>query len=234
MIRVGTSGYAYREWAGHFYPVGLAPGERLPFYASRLPTVEINATFYRLPTPALVAGWARQTPDAFVFALKAPRRITHERRLRDVDEPLRLFCAAAAALGPKGGPLLFQLPPTLRRDTERLREFLSRLPPGARAAVEFRHPSWFDDDVYEALRQRDAALCIADTAEGTTPDVATATWGYLRLRDVAYADAALDAWASRAGRPEWTDAFVYFKHEETAAGPALAARLLARLGAGGV
>ena len=204
----------------------------LGFYAARFSTVEINATFYRMPTETTLAGWAAATPSAFVFALKAPRRITHARRLRDVDEPLRLFVDAARALGNKLGPLLFQLPPNFVRDADRLAGLLRALPPALPVALEFRHPSWFADDVYALLARRDAALCIADTEAGTTPDVPTASWGYVRLRDVDYTDADLDAWVRRLRRRRWSRAFVFFKHEETAAGPALAARLCARLGRG--
>jgi uncharacterized protein YecE (DUF72 family) len=229
MIRVGTSGYNYAEWKGPFYPPALPAKAMLAYYAARFSTVEINATFYRMPTETTVAAWGAAVPADFVFALKAPQRITHLRRLRDVDEPVRRFCDAAAALGGKLGPLLFQLPPAFRKDAGRLADLLALLPPGRRAAFEFRHPSWFDDEVYALLRARDAALCIADTEAGTTPDVATASWGYLRLRDAGYTDAELDAWAAVAARPAWRDAFVYFKHEATATGPALAARLLARL-----
>lgn len=231
-VLIGTSGYAYPEWRGRFYPDKLRANAMLPFYAERFATVEINASFYRMPNPSIVAGWAAATPTNFVFALKAPRRITHDRRLREVAEPLGLFRDAASALGHKLGPLLFQLPPNFRKDAGRLADLLLLLPPGLRCAFEFRHASWFADDVYELLRARDAALCIADTEAGTTPDVATAGWGYLRLRDVAYTDAELDAWAARILRPGWRDAFVYFKHEETAAGPELGARLQARLRSG--
>jgi uncharacterized protein YecE (DUF72 family) len=228
-VHIGTSGYAYPEWRGRFYPEKLRANAMLGFYSERFATVEINASFYRMPNPSVVAGWAAATPANFVFALKAPKRITHDRRLRDVAEPLGLFRDAASALGPKLGPLLFQLPPNFRKDAGRLADLLVHLPPGLRCAFEFRHASWFAEDVYELLRGRGAALCIADTEAGTTPEVATASWGYLRLRDAAYTDAELDAWAARIQRPGWTDAFVYFKHEETAAGPELGARLEARL-----
>jgi uncharacterized protein YecE (DUF72 family) len=229
VIRVGTSGYNYPEWRGSFYPPALRAADMLRYYAERFPTVEINATFYRMPTEKVVAGWADGTPAAFVFTLKAPQRITHYRRLVDVDEPLRRFIDVAATLREKLGPLFFQLPPHFPKDTGRLTDLLARLPPGRRAAFEFRHGSWFDDDVYEALRARDAALCIADTEHGTTPDVATASWGYVRLRDAAYGDAELDAWAASLRRDAWHDAYAYFKHEATGTGPALAARLIARL-----
>ena len=229
MIRVGTSGYNYPEWKGVFYPADLPAARMLRFYAERLSTVEINYTFYRMPTPALTAGWAGATPDEFVFTLKAPRRITHDRRLLDVGEPLARFLDAAAGLGPKIGPLFFQLPPTFRKAPDRLAALLEAVPAGLRCAFEFRHASWFDEDVSRVLRRHDAALCIADTEAGTTPQVATASWGYVRLRDAAYDDAALDRWAAIIRRVDWTDAYVYFKHEESASGPALATRLLARL-----
>jgi uncharacterized protein YecE (DUF72 family) len=201
----------------------------LGYYAERFSTVEINATFYRMPTEHTLAAWAGASPPGFVFTLKAPQRITHYRRLVDVDEPLRRFTDVATTLGDKLGPLFFQLPPNFKKDTGRLADLLARLPPGRRIAFEFRHASWFADDVYELLRTRDAALCIADTEDGTTPDVATGSWGYLRLRDAAYTDEALDRWARSARRPEWRDAYVYFKHEDEARGPALATRLLTRV-----
>ena len=231
---MGTSGYNYPEWRGSFYPEKLRAAAMLPFYAERFSTVEINATFYQMPTATTLAGWDRATPSSFVFTLKAPQRITHMRRLHDVDELVRLFCDTARTLGPKLGPLLFQLPPNFARDRDRLADLLVLIPPGLRCALEFRHPSWFADDVYELLRARNAALCIADTEEGTTPDVTTASWGYLRLRDAGYSDADLEAWARRATRAPWADAYVYFKHEETARGPALADRFRVQLGAAGV
>lgn len=227
MIAVGTSGYNYPEWRGHFYPADLAQSGMLRYYAGRFGTVEINATFYRMPTEKTLAAWAEATPERFVFTLKAPQRITHMKRLVDVDDPLRRFTDVATTLGPKLGPLFFQLPPNFKKDTRRLSDLLALFPPGPRVAFEFRHASWFADDVYDLLRTRDAALCIADTEDGTTPEVATASWGYLRLRDAGYTDKDLDRWAAVAQRTEWRDAFVYFKHEATASGPALAARLLA-------
>jgi uncharacterized protein YecE (DUF72 family) len=201
----------------------------LPFYAERFGTVEINATFYRMPTEKTVRAWADATPAPFVFTLKAPQRITHMKRLIDVDEPLRRFTDVAATLGPKLGPLFFQLPPSFKKETGRLALLLALLPPGQRAAFEFRHVSWFADDVYALLRTRDAALCIADTEDGTTPEVPTASWGYLRLRDADYTDAELERWAATVRRAEWRDAFVYFKHEETASGPALVKRFMEKL-----
>ncbi|HUF91333.1 MAG TPA: DUF72 domain-containing protein, partial [Candidatus Limnocylindria bacterium] len=201
------------------------------YYAERFPTVEINYSFYRMPTPAMARAWALATPASFVFALKAPKRITHDRRLVDVADALALYLEAAAALGARRGPLFFQLPPTFKKQTERLRDLLALVPAGMRCAFEFRHLSWFADDVYDSLRAHDAALCLADTEAGATPDVATASWGYLRLRDVDYDDTQLHAWARAAQRSEWKDTFVYFKHEETASGPRLASRLRELTGA---
>ena len=229
MIRVGTSGYNYPEWRGHFYPADLPQKAMLAYYAERFRTVEINASFYRMPTEPAVASWAAATPPPFVFTLKAPQRITHMKRLVDVDDPVRRFTDVAVTLGPKLGPLFFQLPPNFKKETSRLAALLALLPPGLRSAFEFRHPSWFAEDVYDVLRARDAALCIADTEAGTTPDVATASWGYLRLRDAGYTDDELDRWAASVQRAAWRDAYVYFKHEEEAKGPALASRLLARI-----
>jgi len=230
-VRVGTSGYNYPEWRGTFYPADLPARKMFDFYAARLPTVEINATFYRMPTPKTVSAWAEAAPPGFVFVLKAPQRITHFSRLRDVDDPLRFFCDTARLLGDRLGPLLFQLPPNFKKDTGRLADVLVQIPPDLRSAWEFRHESWFADDVYERLRARNAALCIADTEAGTTPALATADFGYLRLRAVDYSDADLARWVEtiRTVGAGWRDAFVFFKHEDAGSGPELAARLTARL-----
>jgi uncharacterized protein YecE (DUF72 family) len=224
-VRLGTSGYNYPEWRGTFYPERMRAAAMLTYYAERFGTVEINATFYRMPTETTVAAWAAATPPGFVFTLKAPQRITHMRRLRDIGEPLGLFCAAARQLGTKLGPLFFQLPPTFKKDTSRLSDLLARLDPDLRCAFEFRHASWFADDVYQALRTRDAALCVADTEDGRTPDEMTASWGYYRLRNIEYSDAELATWATALTRPGRSDVFCYFKHEDTGTGPVLAARL---------
>ena len=190
-IWVGTSGYNYPEWKGSFYPETLPAAKMLPYYAERFPTVEINYTFYRMPTPKLIAGWRAQVPPAFRFTLKAPRRITHDRRLRaaDVQEPLQGFLTAAAELGPQLGALLFQLPPNFKKDTARLDDLLALLPADLHPAFEFRHESWLADDVYERLRGGRGALCVADTGESQTPLVPTADWGYFRLRDEGYTPA---------------------------------------------
>ena len=229
---IGTSGYSYPEWKGSFYPEKLPAAKMLPYYAERFSTVEINATFYRLPTARLLAGWAAQTPDLFAFTLKAPRRITHDSRLQRCEEVLQVFLDAAETLGPKLGVLLFQLPPSLKKDAGVLRAFLDLLPQGRRAAFEFRHASWHDDEVFEALRSRNLALCVADSEKMSTPVVATADYGYFRLRDEGYQDADIAQWAKTiAGlAPRWKDTFVYFKHEEEGKGPDFANRLKERLG----
>jgi uncharacterized protein YecE (DUF72 family) len=224
---IGTSGFSYPAWRGSFYPEKLAPSRMLEFYAERLGTVEINNTFYRMPKAEILRGWAAATPAGFRFAPKAPQQITHRQKLVGSGDSVAFFLAAIEALGDKLGPTLFQLPPFLRKDLPRLTDFLAQIPAGARAAFEFRHASWFSDDVYEALRAHGAALCLADAEDLSTPVVATAGWGYLRLRRTDYDDAALATWAEqlRAQAPGWTDAFVYFKHEDGARGPKLAARL---------
>lgn len=228
-VRVGTSGFAYPEWKGPFYPPDLPASRMLAYYSERFDTVEVNATFYRMPTPRTLAGWAAQTPARFVFALKAPQRITHVARLRGVGDLVRTFLDAALTLGPRLGPVLFQLPPNLPCDLDRLDGLVALLPAGLRVAIEFRHPSWFTEAVYERLRSAGVALCVADTEAGTTPLEVTADFGYLRLRDLDYDDAALDRWA-RTVRGAWREAWVYFKHEASGRGPALAARLRERLG----
>jgi uncharacterized protein YecE (DUF72 family) len=232
MIWVGTSGYNYPEWKGSFYPAALPAAKMLGYYAERFPTVEINYTFYRLPTEKLVQGWAAGTPSPYRITLKAPRRITHDRKLRDCGDLVRAFCQAASALGPKLGVLLFQLAPTFKIDLAVFDAFLEELPRHARAAFEFRHPSWLTDEVFERLRERNLALCIADSESRSTPVLATARYGYFRLRDEGYAAADLDAWAEqiRAHQRDWDETFVYFKHEEEGKGPQLARQLMDRLG----
>ena len=227
MIHVGTSGFNYPEWRGKFYPEGLAASKMLPFYASRFGTVEINYSFYRMPTRKLVEGWAGQVPPGFTFSLKAPRRITHDRRLKDCDDLVRGFCEVASTLEGRLGVLLFQLAPNFTCDLAVLDAFLEHLPPRARGAFEFRHASWWCDAVYERLASRNLALCIADDEDRHTPFEATADYGYLRLRDAGYDAAALREWADRVARQSsWREAFVYFKHEDEARGPEFAAAFL--------
>jgi len=201
----------------------------LAYYVERFTTVEINASFYRMPNAKTVAGWGAAAPAGFTYVLKAPQRITHFLRLRGVAEPLSYFCDAARALGDKLGPLFFQLPPNFKKAPDRLAETLASLPREFRAAFEFRHESWFDEEVYALLRARNAALCIADTEEGATPAVATADFGYLRLRAVEYTDDALRRWIETIDTvgARWRDAYVFFKHEDTGSGPALARRFTA-------
>ena len=225
----GTSGFSYKEWKGHFYPDKLPANRMLEYYSRRLSSVEINNTFYRLPRAEMLEKWASQVPDDFAFVLKASRRITHMKRLKDVDDPLDyLTRTAVGALGDRLGPILFQLPPYLRADVPRLRDFLEIVPEDVRAAFEFRHESWFVDDVYQALADHNAALVTADTGEGEAPVVATAPFGYARLRKPGYDEDELAEWAAALARPEWSDVFVFFKHEDEGAGPRMAA------GCGGV
>jgi uncharacterized protein YecE (DUF72 family) len=227
-VRIGTSGFSYPAWKGSFYPEKLAAKDMLRFYAERFPTVEINNTFYRMPKEPLLQGWAAQVPANFTFVLKAPKRITHDRRLKECDDLVAYFVNVASILGPRLGPLLFQLPPNFKQDAPRLEAFLALIPAAVRAAVEFRHASWFDDAVYEVLRARGAALCVADTGEEpAAPLVATTDWGYLRLRREEFSDAELADWARRIGEQPWQDAYVFMKHEEEGRGPKLAAKLAA-------
>jgi len=236
MIWIGTSGYNYPEWKGTFYPPDLAAARMLPYYAARFGTVEINYTFYRLPTEAIVGKWAAAVPPHFRFTLKAPKRITHDRRLRECGDLLQAFCGAAGTLGPQLAVLLFQLGPSFKCDLPLFDRFLDDLPVGARAAFEYRHASWLSDEVYERLRRRNLTLCIADTEKQSTPLEATADYGYFRLRDEGYTPDAIERWAEViAGRQAgWKDTYVYFKHEEAGKGPAFAMQLDAALRARGL
>lgn len=234
MVSTGTSGFNYPEWKGRFYPEDLPSAKMLPYYAERFRTVEINYTFYRMPTRTLLAGWASLVPESFTFSLKAPRRITHDRRLKDCSDLVRGFCEAAASLERRLGVLLFQLAPSFKCDLAVLDAFLAELPPRARAAFEFRHASWFSDAVFERLAARNLALCVADSEGRHTPLVATADYGYVRLRDEGYDDAQVAEWAGRiAGEPRWREAFVYFKHEDEGKGPELAQAFVSHLPATG-
>ena len=229
-VAVGTSGYAYKEWKGHFYPQDLKPADFLRYYAAQFRTVEINNTFYRMPTEELLTGWAAQVPAGFTFVLKASQRMTHRKRLKECGEELQYFARTAATLGERLGPTLFQLPPYLKKDLSRLQDFLTLLPSGWRAAFEFRDASWFDEDVTALLRSHGAALVAAETDPDESalavPFVPTADWGYLRLRRKAYDTAALAAWAARIRATGWREAFVFFKHEDEATGPRLAAEFM--------
>lgn len=226
-LLVGTSGYSYKEWKGNFYPTDLPAKQMLRYYGERFRTVEINNTFYRMPSESVLTNWAKEVPAGFAFVLKASQRITHQQKLKDAGDSVAYLLRVSAALGERLGPLLFQLPPFLRKDLPRLQEFLALLPKERRAAFEFRHQSWFDDEVFDVLRGHGAALCIAE-AEGDlqVPFVATAPWGYLRLRRPDYGDQELRDWAKRAKDQDWSDAFVFFKHEDEGKGPQMAARFL--------
>lgn len=228
---VGTSGYNYPEWKGSFYPQKMPAARMLAYYAERFSTVEINYTFYRVPTARILAGWDQETPPGFRLTLKAPKRITHIAKLKDCAELLAYFVKTAATLGPKLGALLFQLPPYLRKDLGVLDEFLPQLPPGTCAAFEFRHASWMDAEVFERLRARNVALCIADSEKFSTPVELTADYAYFRLRDEGYTAQDLARWAQviREKAAHCSDVFVYFKHEEAGIGPQFARTLLAAL-----
>ena len=228
---IGTSGYSYAEWKGNFYPEKLAAKDMLRFYAERFSTVEINATFFRMPTEALLKGWADQVPQRFRFAIKSPKRITHERRLADCREMVTRLAEVATSLGPRLGPLLFQLPPNFKKDLPKLASFLAETPM-PRVAFEFRHASWFDDEVFDTLRAHGVALCVADTGEEpVAPLVATTDWGYLRLRREEFSDDDLRQWAERIRQQPWGEAFVFLKHEEEGKGPKFAAKLMEFSGA---
>jgi uncharacterized protein YecE (DUF72 family) len=231
-IWVGTSGYNYPEWRGSFYPEKFPTAKMLPFYAERLTTVEINYTFYRSPNPSILAGWSRQTPPHFRFTLKAPKRITHDAKLRDCAESLKYFLETAATLGPKLAILLFQLPPFFRKDVAVLDAFLEGFPAGTRAAFEFRHASWLSEEVFERLTARNLALCVADSEKTTTPVEITADYGYFRLRDEGYTPDDIAQWARTIQQKTSAcgDVYVYFKHEEAGKGPQFARLLLDALG----
>jgi uncharacterized protein YecE (DUF72 family) len=226
-VLAGASGYSFKEWCGPFYPEKTKADQMLPFYSERLPTVEINNTFYRMPKVSMLEAWAGCTPATFRFAIKATRRITHISRLKaeSAAESVGYLYKALEARGPKRGPVLFQLPPNLRKDLPRLEAFLPLLPEGHKAAFEFRNDTWFSDDVYDALKRAGAALVLSEREDNAPPPlVETASWGYLRLRLESYSDADLQAWAKRLAATGWKETFAYFMHEPTA--PAYAQALM--------
>jgi uncharacterized protein YecE (DUF72 family) len=224
-LLAGASGYSFKEWKGGFYPADIRPDAMLAWYAERLPTVEINNTFYRMPSAGMLENWARSTPEGFRFAIKASRRITHLARLKPetAADSVQYLYRNLAVLGEKRGPVLFQLPPTLKKDLPRLHAFLGLLPQGHNAAFEFRNASWFADDVYDALRSAGAALCLSEREdEAPPPLVETAPWGYVRLRLESYSDEDLIRWAGRLAETNWREVYAYFMHEPTAPAYALA------------
>ncbi|MGH7550966.1 MAG: DUF72 domain-containing protein [Gemmatimonadota bacterium] len=231
-VWAGTSGFAYKEWKGSFYPEDLPDKQMLAHYAGRLPTVEINNTFYRMPNEKLLLGWAGQVPERFRFAIKASRRITHQKKLAGAAEETEYLLRTVSVLADRLGPVLFQLPPYLRKTEGLLASFLDLLPPTIPAAFEFRHASWLDDQTLDLLTERGKALCVAETEKGLdAPRIGTAAWGYLRLRRIDYSQEDLSAWAERIADQGWTDAYVFFKHEGEAAGPRFAERFLELAGA---
>ena len=232
MIWIGTSGYNYPEWKGSFYPDDLPAAKMLPYYASRFPTVEINYTFYRMPNEKIVSGWAAQTPSPYKLTLKAPRRITHDNRLKNCGPLVSGFCQVAGTLGDRLGALLFQLPPNLKKDLTTFDAFLAELPPKVCGAFEFRHASWLDDEIFARLAARNIALCVADSEKMSTPVRMTADYAYFRLRDEGYTPDDIKRWGDTISRETASakDVFVYFKHEEEGKGPELARLLMGHLG----
>ncbi len=228
---IGTSGFQYAEWKGTFYPEDLAAAKMLPYFAERLFTTEINYTFHRIPSPKTIDNWKAQTPENFRFALKAPQKITHFAKLRDCQDTLDYFCRVILQLGDRLGPVLFQLPPNFKKNAEVLSSFLRELP-AIRAAFEFRHASWLDEEIFDLLRSRNIALCLADTEKLPAPTVATADYGYLRLRREDYTSADVARWTEfvRGKAAIWRETFVYFKHEESGIGPKLAQQMVDLLG----
>jgi uncharacterized protein YecE (DUF72 family) len=227
-LYVGTSGYSYKEWKGSFYPEKIPAKDMLAYYSARLHAVELNNTFYRLPQKSMVESWKSQVPNDFRFSVKASQRITHFKRLKEVAEETRFMLETVSELGDRLGAVLFQLPPNMKKDLERLDTFLKEVPGETPVAFEFRHPTWFDDDVLALLRSQNRALCVSDTDDLPTSHIdKTADWGYLRLRRVNYSDADLAEWMRRVKTQQWKNTFVFFKHEDEGTGPKLAARFVA-------
>ncbi len=224
---VGTSGYSYKEWKGSFYPQDLPDKDMLSCYATQLPAVEINNTFYRLPTTSLLESWSEQVPAGFRFVLKASRRITHIKRLKECEEETEYLFKTAETLGERLGAILFQLPPFLRKDAPRLIGFLKLVPKSTKSAFEFRHESWFEKDIYDSLKEKECAVCFADTEDNKLAAlVSTSSWGYMRLRKQTYDEKDLGEWVKKIGHQKWDEAFVFFKHEDGGIGPKLAHRFL--------
>lgn len=226
-LYVGTSGYSYKEWKGSFYPEKISPDEMLSYYASRLPAVELNNTYYRLPQRSTVENWHTQVPENFQFSVKAPRSITLYRRLKDVDAQTKQLLDTISVLEDRLGAVLFRMPEDMKKDVSRLESFLEKLPADTPAAFDFRHPTWFDDEVFDLLRKHNRVLVVSDTDEVPTNHIdKTADWGYVRLRRVKYSKAELTAWSKRIKAQNWNKAFIFFKHEDEGTGPKLAAQFI--------
>lgn len=223
---VGTSGYSYKEWKGNFYPEKFPNKDMLSYYAQQLTSVEINNTFYRMPKENVLESWAGQVPDGFRFSIKASRRITHIKRLKETSDETEYLFRVLGALGERLGVVLFQLPPNMKKDVDRLNSFLELIPEGAKVAFEFRHESWFDGDVFDRLGEEGHTLVVAEDDENQAQLVSTTDWGYLRLRKSEYADKDLKKWAKQLGSQKWKQAFVFFRHEDTGIGPKLATRFI--------
>jgi len=228
-IRVGTSGFSYAPWRGRFYPKDLPASRMLSYYSGVFSTVEINNTFYRMPTPALLSGWLGQVPETFRFSLKAPQRLTHTKAIAQSSERIPAFLEVAATLGDRLGPILFQFPPFLKKDLGQLAEFLSRVPRGTLAALEFRHESWFEEDLYQMLSDHGVALCLAETDKTSPPEIGIGPFGYFRLRKTDYDEDSLRRWTAFLRSQSWNEAYVFFKHEDEAKGPEFATSLITML-----
>jgi uncharacterized protein YecE (DUF72 family) len=226
-LYAGTSGYSYKEWKGSFYPQTLAAKDMLSYYASKLPAVELNNTFYRLPQPGMIANWKAQVPKSFRFSVKASQGITHFRRLKDAAEATKRMLQIVSGLGDRLAAVIYRMPEDMEKDLKRLETFLKHLPPDPPAVFDFRHPTWFDDDVRQLLRSQNRVLCVSDTDEQPASHIdKTADWGYVRLRRVNYSTADLRDWISRMKDQDWKTAFVFFKHEDEGTGPRLAAEFI--------
>jgi uncharacterized protein YecE (DUF72 family) len=220
---IGTSGYSYPKWRGVFYPPKMKPEDMLPFYSSKFPTVELNNTFYRAPDSKLVASWAAATPKTFRFAVKSPQTITHRKRLKDCEAECASLFETLSELKPRLGPILFGLPPNLKKDLPRLEAFAKLVKKHAPAAFEFRNDSWLDDETCDVLKHAGHVLCQADTDEQPLSKLTTSgDWGYIRLRRDHYSDAELAAWLKQIQKQPWDKAYVYFKHDDAGQGAVMA------------
>lgn len=231
-VYAGTSGFSYKEWRGPFYPEDLSDKAFLSYYSERLNAVEINNTFYRMPKKDVLRSWDEQTPDHFRFVIKASRRITHFKRLKEAEEPLGYLVTNTEVLGEKLGAVLFQLPPNFRCNVARLNDFVDLLPEDFPAVMEFRHESWLCDDVFDILQRKNIPLCLADTEDEDALALklpATANWCYVRLRKPDYDKASLKTWADYLAKGGFQSSMLMFKHETAGAGPLLAESFLQSL-----